>query len=261
MLRFALLVLIVANAGYFAWAHGWMATLGFAPEVQSEPFRLKQQVRPEVLTIAPHVPATPLTESATPHPTAPADAASTQPAITTTASDRTPEPAATPDLSTAAATTPAEPTVCLQTDSLDTAQAQRLQQALYQSALPDDSWQVADTAISGRWMVYVGKFANEMALEKRRAELRSRKIAYDRAGGHLEPGLSLGRFSTEEAANRELARITNQDVRGARVVQERAPHTVHTVRLPGITAEQRQRLQALGLTKGPAALRTCPANG
>ena len=51
MLRFALLVLLLANAGYLAWSQGWMATLGWAPEEQAEPYRLKQQVRPEVLSI------------------------------------------------------------------------------------------------------------------------------------------------------------------------------------------------------------------
>ena len=67
-------------------------------------------------------------------------------------------------------------------------------------------------------MVYLGKFPNEMSMEKRRAELRNRKIGYDRAGGNLEPGLSLGRFSSEEAATRELSHMLNQGVRGARVV-------------------------------------------
>ncbi|MGE8396321.1 MAG: SPOR domain-containing protein, partial [Comamonas sp.] len=59
MLRFALLVLLIANAGYLAWSQGWMATLGWAPETQSEPYRLKQQVRPEVLSVVP--PETPRT--------------------------------------------------------------------------------------------------------------------------------------------------------------------------------------------------------
>lgn len=260
MLRFALLVLIVANAGYFAWTQGWMATLGWAPEEQSESFRLKQQVRPEVLSIVPIAPvAEPL---ANPVP-APMVAALPAPLPTPSAAapERSSEPPTSPPVEATIAAQPPAPTVCLQSDSLEAAQLQRLQQSLYQSALPDGSWQVIDTPISGRWMVYVGKFANEMALEKRRAELRNRKIAYDRAGGNLELGLSLGRFSSEEAAQRELGRLSNQGVRGARVVQERAPQTVHTVRLPSITTEQRQRLQSLGLTKGPAGLQSCATNG
>ena len=65
MLRFALLVLLVANAGYLAWSQGWMATLGWTPEAQTEPYRLKQQVRPDVLSVVPTPPA-----AATPPPAA-----------------------------------------------------------------------------------------------------------------------------------------------------------------------------------------------
>ena len=36
MLRFALLVLLLANAGYLAWTQGWMATLGWTPAVTPE---------------------------------------------------------------------------------------------------------------------------------------------------------------------------------------------------------------------------------
>lgn len=258
MLRFALLALIVANAGYFAWTQGWMATLGWAPQVQSEAFRLKQQVRPEVLSIASTAPPpAPAVATDAPAPIeAPAPAAAEP--VTAVAAVAPQDIAST---AVAAPAAPPVPTVCLQTDSLDSAQAQRLQQTLRSNDWPASSWQVVDTAISGRWMVYVGKFANEMALEKRRAELRSRKIAYDRAGGDLEPGLSLGRFSTAEAAQRELARMIAQDVRGARVVQERAPQTLYTVRLPQVTPTQRSSLQALGLTQGAYALQSCPANG
>lgn len=222
MLRFALLVLLIANAGYLAWTQGWMATLGWTPEEQSEPYRLKQQVRPDVLSIA--------------------------------------KPEAAP------AATPNEPfeeilpeaTVCLQSESMDEAKSKQLQRALHSSDLPSSSWEMVPSSISGRWMVYLGKFPNEMAMEKRRAELRNRKIGYDRAGGNLEPGLSLGRFSSEEAATRELSNMLNQGVRGARVVQERAPQTLYVLRLAQATVAQRNVLQGMQSALGGKALRACP---
>ncbi|MGE8397123.1 MAG: SPOR domain-containing protein, partial [Comamonas sp.] len=150
-----------------------------------------------------------------------------------------------------------ETTVCLQTESLDEAQSKQLQSTLQNSDLPSSSWEVVSSAVAGRWMVYLGKFPNEMALEKRRAELRARKIAYDRAGGSWEVGLSLGRFSTEEAATRELSHMLNQGVRGARVVQERAPQRLYTVRLSQSTAAQRHLLQILQPTLNGISFRAC----
>lgn len=224
MLRFALLVLLVANAGYLAWTQGWMATLGWSPEVQSEPFRIKQQVRPEVLSIAkPEA--------------APAPAPSNEPL-----EEILPEA-----------------TVCLQSESMDEAQSQNLQRVLSRSDLPASSWELVPNSISGRWMVYLGKFPNEMAMEKRRAELRNRKIGYDRAGGNLEPGLSLGRFSSEEAATRELSHMLNQGVRGARVVQERAPQTLYVLRLAQATVAQRNVLQGMQSALEGKTLRACPS--
>ena len=229
MLRFALLVLLIANAGYLAWTQGWMATLGWTPEEQSEPYRLKQQVRPDVLSVVPTPPA-----AATPPPTTPS------------ASATEPDEEILP-----------ETTVCLQSENMDEAQSKKLQQVLQQSDLPSTSWEMQSSTISGRWMVYLGKFPNETALEKRRAELRTRKIGYDRAGGSLEPGLSLGRFSSEDAATRELGQMLNQGVRGARVVQERAPQTLYALRLSHATAAQRSILQRLQPSMGGKALRAC----
>ena len=245
MLRFALLVLLIANAGYLAWSQGWMATLGWAPEEQSEPHRLQQQVRPDVLHVVP-VPETP----APPAPPVPAPAP-VEPAPSPAPMQNAPlapEPVAQAVPETIA---------CLQSEVLNEAQAQRLQTALQRSELPPGSWDMQANSVTGRWMVYLGKFANEMALEKRRAELRSRKIAYDRAGGQLEPGLSLGRFSTEESATRELSTLLNQGVRGARVVQERATQTLYTLRLPRATPAQQQLMQSLAPSIEGLRLRAC----
>ena len=247
MLRFALLVLLLANAGYLAWTQGWMSTLGWMPDTQSEPYRLQQQVRPEVLSVV------------SPQEQALAAAA---PAQVLQAADVAGASTAAVD-GVATATAPEEevlpqPTVCLQSDAMDEAQSKQLQQALHNSELPANSWEMLTSNVAGRWMVYLGKFPNEMAMEKRRAELRNRKIAFDRAGGNLELGLSLGRFSTEEAATRELSNMLNQGVRGARVVQERAPQTLYTLRLSQATVAQRTVLQSLRPALGGKALHACP---
>lgn len=51
MLRLTVLLLVLANAVYFAWSQGLLAVWGFAPVQQSEPQRLEQQIRPQSLRI------------------------------------------------------------------------------------------------------------------------------------------------------------------------------------------------------------------
>ena len=47
MLRFFVLVLLLANAAYYAWSQGLLLEWGLAPVSQSEPQRLAEQIRPE----------------------------------------------------------------------------------------------------------------------------------------------------------------------------------------------------------------------
>ncbi len=51
MLRVLVLLLVLANAGYFAWSQGLLAAWGSGPVAAGEPQRLRQQIRPEALRI------------------------------------------------------------------------------------------------------------------------------------------------------------------------------------------------------------------
>ena len=109
-------------------------------------------------------------------------------------------------------------------------------------------------------MVYIGRFADDEALDKKRAELRARKVPFDRPNNPtLEPGLSLGRFSSEEAAQRALTTLGNQGVRTARVVVERAEAPGFTLRLPALDSATRAQVETqLRPALGEKTLRTCP---
>lgn len=231
MLRLSLLALLLANAGYFAWNQGWMASLGWQPESQSEAFRLKQQIRPEAIQIG-----TPTTGKGQ--------------GIAATA----PPPAATDPQLQAMADAPGR---CWQAGNFDDKQVQALRTALQEAELPPGAWELQPAAVTGRWMVYLGKFPNTEALDIRRAELRQKGVSYDRAGGNLDPGLSLGRFTSEEAATRELTTILRQGVRGARVVQERADSTLYALRLPHVTAEMHLRVERIKPALAGKPLRLC----
>ena len=230
MLRIALLILLLANAGYFAWSQGALASLGWAPQQHSEPERLQQQLHPESLQLQP---------AAQPSATAPAAVPPATPATSASAAEPAPE----------------GPAQCLQAGIYDDDASDTLRRALVLQ-FPEGSWKLDPLTQPGRWMVYMGKFADSQALEKKRAELVARKLDHDRAGGALEPGLSLGRFSSEEAATRELTQLVRQGVRSARVVQERPDKHGFVLRLPAATPALRAQLEALPAFGGKP-LRAC----
>jgi len=225
MLRLAVIVLLLANAGYYAWTQGLLKDWGYAPEEQAEPQRLQQQIRPETLQILRANPGKP--PASAPAAAAPAEA-------------------------TAAAAAAAE---CLQAGVFEERQAEALRAAA--AGLPQGSWLLEPTPVPGRWMVYMGRFEDLETLDKKRAELRARKVDHDRAGGTLEYGLSLGRFNSKDAAERELVNLGNKGVRTARVIQERPESPGFTLRLPAVTDALRPQLDALRPAMAGKTLRSC----
>ena len=237
MLRLAVIVLLLANAGYYAWSQGLLKDWGFAPEEQAEPQRMNQQIRPETLQIL------------RVNPSRNAPPASSQAA-----------PAGAAVASSSASSSPSSPSApeageCLQAGVFDERHAEALRATL--APLPQGSWQLDPTPIPGRWMVYMGRFDDLETMDRKRAELRARKVDHDRAGGKLEYGLSLGRFSSKEAAERELTNLANKGVRTARVLQERPDATGFTLRLPAVTDALRPQLEPLRTAMAGKTLRAC----
>ena len=233
MLRLAVIALLLANAGYYAYTQGWLRSAGLAEAEQAEPQRVQQQIRPETLKVL-------RTQGSTAAPTPP-----------------TP-PAAAADAGASAATAAApaaDAGECLQAGIFDEKQATALRTAA--ASLPQGSWTLEPTPIPGRWMVYMGRFDDIETLDRKRAELRARKVDHDRAGGTLELGLSLGRFASKEAAERELTNLGTKGVRTARVIQERAEAPGFTLRLPAVNDALRAQLDVLRTAMAGKTLRAC----
>ena len=261
MLRLAVLILILANAGYYAWSNGKLRELGWGPSVQAEPQRLEQQIDPQKLVATPMASAASASASASSTTPAPAASAASAPAAAASpASEAAPQSAASAPTATAATApvpTPASVrTVCLQAGSFDEAQAQAWRSAA-QGALPDSSWKFDSATVSGRWMVYMGKFPDDETLVKKRGELRALQIDYDRPGPAFEPGLSLGRFSTEEAAQRALTQLSGKGVRTARVVVERKESTAYTLKLPAVDDATRTKINGMKNALSGKSLQSC----
>lgn len=247
MLRFVLLILFAANLGYAAWGQGWLTAVGWGPGQTSEPWRLEKQMRPEaVQRLDDATGPLPTTDAARP---AASTAEAAPPASTETPASAPPQTAAAAPAETA--------TQCLEAGPFTQEEAKALRNALRAQEMAWDSYELRTQEVPGRWMVYLGKFPSPELLARQRASLRAQGIDTDRAGGNLEPGLSLGRFSSEEAATRELTRLLRSGVRGARVVQERATAQVFTLRLPAVTAAQQPRLAALAPALGGKTLHAC----
>jgi hypothetical protein len=218
MLRFFVLLLILANGLYFVWSQGMLRAYGFAPTQQREPQRLAQQIEPQRIQI-----------------------------LTATEAKRA-EAQAQAELA---------PKECLLAGPFDDAQAATLRSAL-ESSLAPGSWQLDSVAMSARWIVYMGKFANAEQLAKKRAELAAMKLVpLGLNNPDLELGLSLGGFDTQADATAELSKLSLRGIRTAKVLQERPEGRQNQLRLPAVTPETKNRLADLKTVLVGRTLHSC----
>lgn len=218
MLRMLVLILVLLNGTYFAWSHNLLRPYGFAPTQQSEPFRLTQQIRPELVRIL--------------------------------SSDEASR------IEVAAQTT-VRPLECLQAGVFTDVQVAAVRQAA-QGVLPAGSWLVDTAVEPARWIVYLGKYDDVQTLTKKRAELRALNVRLEPlTNPALELGLSLGGFDSEAGADEALTALGKQGVRAARVVQERAELRGSVLRIPAVDDAIKARLDELKTVLGTRPLRAC----
>jgi hypothetical protein len=250
VLRLLVLLLAVANAGFFVWSAGLLAPYGFAPAVQSEPQRLSQQIRPEAMRIvSPPQTGRPVSAApaVAPFPSAMASADVPQTAMLAPASA----------LVLASTQAPAEPQECLQAGLFNEEQTAVLRAQL-QGLLPAGSWVLESSIEPPRWIVYMGRYANAEAVTKKQNELRQLKVPFEPLNNAaLEPGLSLGSFAAQAEADAELARLSRRGVHTARVVQALAGARGQKLRLAAVSAGMRPQLEALKPQLAGKALQSC----
>lgn len=222
MLRLFALVMLLANAGYFAWSQGHLRALGWGPVEQREPERLVGQVGADKLRL----------EGSTPTPA-------------------TPSPTPT--------TTAAEATACHAVAGLNPAQATAVTTALGGAGLDDKRWTLDESVLPERWIVYVGKFPSADLLNRKKTELRSLRVEFrDVNAPALQPGLALGTYSTEAAAQTALQELGRSGVRSAKVTKEREEQRSVTVRLSALTEAERARVEPLVQQAAGKPLAACP---
>ena len=228
LLRVSVLMLLLANGIYYAWAHGMLDAYGFGPPMLTEPQRLEQQIRPEALRIASTNGVGNSVNAATPKASAPA----------------------------ADASSPAPAAACLQAGVYDDAQANPLRRAL-EPALPSGAWVLEPAVVPGRWIVYMGRYPNAEAVDRKKAELRALRVRFEAVAPTLEPGLSLGAFDSEATANEELANLARRGIRTARVTQERAELRGSRLRLPAVDEALKARMSEFTTALAGKPLKPC----
>lgn len=258
MLKWAVWLLVLGNAGYFAWSQGYLETLGFKPAEQREPLRVTQQVRPEVLRLlnGPRAEAPPASPTPTPAP-APATPA-TAAVAPTPAAPTVAEPAAPASSPTVAVAAGNGPRACWQVGGFTDDQAELLRAELALLGLPASGAAFTEVRSGGRWIVYMGRYDNQQQVDRKKDELRALGVSYrEITAPGLAPGLALGTYSTEAAAQQALQKAERDGIRTAKVAQERAESQSINVRLAAITDTQRAAIDGLGEAMGGKRLQRC----
>ena len=219
MLRLTVLLLILLNGVYFAWSEGALQGLGYGPLQQTEPQRLAQQIKPELIRVL------------------------------------TPDEARQLEL---AARPAAKPTECLQTGLLTATVSAKLKAALEANSWPAGSWRLEPVILPERWIIYMGKFPNAELQARKRGELLALNVKLQPLSlTSLQPGLSLGAFETQTAAQNGLKDLIARGVKTAKVVQERPEERGDSLRLPAVDDALRTRLDDIKTLLAGEPLRAC----
>jgi len=234
-MRSLVIALVVANLLVLAWSYDLLPGLSRGRE--REPERMRQQVSPDAVQLI-----TPTAASA---------------ALQAAAVQRTNGALATPAAGTPAVDPAAS--VCLEAGPFAATEVAAAERALRDLKLPSLEWTQQRSERGGSYIVYLGRFADDAAMARRRDELRRQLINVDevRNSLDLQPGLQLGRYDTRAAADAALAQLVQQGVKTARVVTINASVVVTLLRVERADGAVAARLAQLNLPPAGAGFRPC----
>lgn len=241
MLRLLVAALLAANLLFWAWHHTPLpqALGASAAEAGREPERLQRQIRPEAIQLL-----APAAAGVRPVGGAP---------LAATASAAAGSTAAGPP-----AGAPAAP-LCLEAGPLGDSTAAVAARELAQAGVPAGGWVDMQRELPGRWIVYMGRYAERDALQRKAEELQRLGVAANmvRSPAELAPGLALGEFGAQADAQARLDRLQARGVRSARIVQLPSPGVEHRLRADRVETAVAERLAALSSADGATRWRPC----
>jgi hypothetical protein len=145
---------------------------------------------------------------------------------------------------------------CMEAGPFSAADAATAERTLREAGLAAGAWQVQRSDDSGAFMVYMGRYADRETLQRKLAELKRLKLDGEdlRSPPELQPGISLGRFDSQDSANAAMAQMAQRGLRTARVIVLRQAQSRTVLRVPAADALLRARLAGLQLPSGPGFL-------
>jgi hypothetical protein len=202
MLRALVLLFALLNAALFLWIRSdpaWATS-------DREPQRLERQVHPEAIQVLPDLP----------HPGGRGEDAAEPPTGGASDANANPAPAAA-----SLARKASIEIACVESEPLTPAQWSALSQALARAGVPADAIAERRQPQAGRWMVYMGRYADEPQWQHKADELKRLNLKFERVSAPpgLDPGLSLGIFASAEDASVRLDELGRHGVHTARVVE------------------------------------------
>jgi hypothetical protein len=228
MLRLLVAALLAANLLFWAWHHTPLPQALGLPAAQAgrEPERLQRQIHPEAIQL--------LKPGARPV--------------------RPVEPPAGPQVAASTAQS-----ICLEAGPLSDSAANTATRELGQAGVPGGGWLDMRRELPGRWIVYMGRYAEREALQRKADELQRLSLPATelRSPPELAPGLSLGEFGAQADAQARLERLQARGVRTARVVQLPSPGVEHRLRVDRLEPPSAERLAALSSQPGATRWQPC----
>jgi hypothetical protein len=245
MLRTLVVLLLLANAGFFAWREGWLdGVVGVSTQQGREPERLKQQVNPErLIVLAPQGQvAASVAASGSSAASAPTEAASGAASV-----------------ANAASSTAGPAGVCQEAGPFTPDEYKQVS-ALLGQRLPSGSWSGETVAVQGLWLVYMGPYPDQDTYLRKQTELRRIKgmnFEEVRSPAKLAMGLALGRYQSEEQATAAIETMKLKGVRTAYVVNIRPTMDFTLVRIAQASPGIQKLLPSLTLPPGKGFV-PCP---
>lgn len=260
MLRLLVVVLVLANLFFLAWARGWLSPMWPPPRHgEREPERLLAQVTPERVRVLP----APATAQAAPAP--PGAVATASPTATSTST-----PASTLTGAATATTAPAPATVtaataataaaaaapapraaadqCLEAGPFAPSEVAAAAAALVQAGVPATRWvRVVSPGATAPWLVYAGRFADLKARQTMLQEWRRLGLAVELMDAPAEwaPGLVLSRHPSRDTAEVALSGLPDNVSQVARVVPTPSAAQPSLLRVAAADAALAARLLSL----------------
>lgn len=240
MLKIIFFLLLLANAGLFAFHQGYLEAVTPGGH---EPERMKNQLHAD--RIRPIATPAPMPEPAS--PASPASApqeslASAEPAQSQSAQE-------------------AFDTACLEIGTFTAAEARRFEAQLAALPLAGKPSRM-DVAESSSHMVLIPSQGDRAGADRKVAELRALGVTdyfvlQDTLDPELRWGVSLGIFRSEDAAKAFLAQVSQKGVRSARLVDYQAPMKKFVFRVNADT-QARAGIEKLKTLFPNQQMRDCP---